>query len=360
VTVRADKDCLSFVAINNVYINSIPHTTKEFTQPLTFTADGSYIISVICFNRTFNFPIVIDTVAPLTVPQNSILISYSDGSVSLSWNAPDSSGEEYTYSIYRSTQANFDVNDVTISEHVDDVTTTSYVDEFAQPGIFYYKIVVIDKAENKSPASEAVSITIAGPNYTLVFVGVGAAAVVGIIAMSKLKSKKGKTLLEKGVKQTAAGKSNKVVSSKAQTAWDEATSSAEASTNAAKKKAEDDLVWKDISADAWTAKTNAPVKSTSASASSSATNATSATSAMSTPNKASMSASRGMSGTSADPTSRFDNEMAQAYKNAQEFADLGQESMAVQSYQMLLRLAEKKSDSEMITFIKKKMDDLYK
>ena len=50
--------------------------------------------------------------------------------------------------------------------------------------------------------------------------------------------------------------------------------------------------------------------------------------------------------------------MRDLYTNAEEFLQAGQDSMAVQSYQMLMRLAEKKNDPELIAFIQKKIDSL--
>jgi hypothetical protein len=61
-----------------------------------------------------------------------------------------------------------------------------------------------------------------------------------------------------------------------------------------------------------------------------------------------------------DPLKRMTPEMQTIYSEAQEFLDMGQDSIAVKSFEMLLRLAEKTNDAQLTEFIKLQMDQLYK
>ncbi len=54
----------------------------------------------------------------------------------------------------------------------------------------------------------------------------------------------------------------------------------------------------------------------------------------------------------------FDPEMQELYQAAQGYMESGEDSMAIKSYETLLRLAETKDDKDAIAFIKRKMDKL--
>jgi hypothetical protein len=57
--------------------------------------------------------------------------------------------------------------------------------------------------------------------------------------------------------------------------------------------------------------------------------------------------------------SQFDAEMNELHKNAIDFMDMGQESMANKSYEMLLHLAEKKNLSDVVEWVKEKQKTIF-
>jgi hypothetical protein len=60
-----------------------------------------------------------------------------------------------------------------------------------------------------------------------------------------------------------------------------------------------------------------------------------------------------------DPMRRMDDEMKELYNNAKEFLELGQTGMAQKSFEMLVRLAEKTHDTQLLEFLKKEMTEIY-
>lgn len=339
LTVQLTQRCLGLVYVNGVLNHTLPYDAASFTHTINFTQDGTYNITLNYFNRTWSKLIIVDTLAPTAIPSGSLQAVYADGVVSLIWGATTDSGVVH-YLVYRGTTADFSVEDPTVCDLVADTTALGTTDTFATAGTYYYKVVVVDAAGNRSPASDAVEVVIPLPSWLPIVAGVGITAVVGLVVITKLKNKgPKKTMAERGVAKSMLADGDVKASSKAQKSadsgfWDEPD------TPTPKN---DDLVWKDLSADAWTKSVeekNVPTPSANA--------------------VASFSASPAASPQGGDVVSRFDPEMRELYHNAQEFQDMGQESMAQQSYQMLLRLAEKKNDQAMIDFIKKKMEDLYK
>jgi hypothetical protein len=54
----------------------------------------------------------------------------------------------------------------------------------------------------------------------------------------------------------------------------------------------------------------------------------------------------------------FDSEMADLYRSGQEYLDSGQESMAIKSFETIIRLAEKKGEKDIAGFIKRKLEKM--
>jgi hypothetical protein len=324
-TFNITQNSLMNLYLNNTLLTPIPFSGYSFGYNFNITGDGKYIIRVVYFNITQEYPFYLDTVAPKGIDQSSMTSSYSNSQVSLGWKAPTGSeSEALTYHIYRGTSKDFSITDTSQATKVGTSDSVSYVDAFSAAGIYYYKIYAVDKAGNEGPVSKSVSVTVTGPNWIYYLVGVGAAALIATVVVVKVRSKGGKTLKEKGINRNFVAESD---GKSKDSMWEDNTESAP----------EEEIEWEDIGTDAYSTPTDptTPIKG------------------------AIISSAGGAGSTGGDPTSRFDAEMSELYENAQEFAEFGQESMASKSYEMLLRLAEKKGDPEMKSFIQKKMDELY-
>jgi len=53
-------------------------------------------------------------------------------------------------------------------------------------------------------------------------------------------------------------------------------------------------------------------------------------------------------------------EMRELYQNAQEFIEMGQETHAINCFELILHQAEEISNQSIIDFIKRELDNLYK
>jgi len=305
---------------------------------MNFPADGSYNVTIRYFNQSWSKIVVIDTIAPAVVDVSTVRCVYENGGINITWSP--SASDVYIYYVFRGTTENFALSD---GIRIIDVTECHYLDTDVGPGIYYYRIVAVDRALNLAEGSTSVKCEVPLPAYTpYVIAGGAAVGVIGsALGLRKRKMKK-MTLNERGIKRNLASDSTKA-GSKSDNYWD----MTEEGTEAPKK--EDNAVWKDISSDGWT--------QSMAAARQSPPSATPTNSIASSVAKTGSVAAAGAS-LGADPTARFDAEMQGIYRNAQEFAELGQDSMAIQSYSMLLRLAEKRNDAAMIAFIKGKMDQM--
>jgi hypothetical protein len=56
---------------------------------------------------------------------------------------------------------------------------------------------------------------------------------------------------------------------------------------------------------------------------------------------------------------RFDDKMKELYADAQEYLEMGQESMALSSFELITREAEKMQDDDILQFVKQQIDKIY-
>jgi len=75
--------------------------------------------------------------------------------------------------------------------------------------------------------------------------------------------------------------------------------------------------------------------------------------------KATESAPEEASLTDEDILSDLEGEMREIYKNGREFLEMGQESMAIKSFEILSTKAEKLGKENLVKFIESKIDNIY-
>ncbi|MBC7632265.1 LamG-like jellyroll fold domain-containing protein [Aeromicrobium sp.] len=98
---------------------------------------------------------VADTQAP-TTPAD-VTATAAGSTVSLAWTASTDNNAVTGYRVYRGTSADFTPAEVNL---VDEPTTTSSSLTLSPIGTTYYKVVAVDGAGNRSPASAASSVTV--------------------------------------------------------------------------------------------------------------------------------------------------------------------------------------------------------
>jgi hypothetical protein len=345
---QISSNCLMFVYLNGVKLNLIPFSGTEFTYQFANLTEGIYLIQVEFYKMWWNETLTVDMTAPNQINYNSISAKYENGKVSLTWIAPiGSESESITYYIYMSNLPDFNINLTNERIYIAETTEQSIIIDFVySPGVWYFKIVPEDFARNLGPASESVMVEVPSTQTNLIYIIIAAGAIIGaavLVVLIKKKKDSGKPL-EDRIKEKAIKSDN--AKSQIDKMWDDAGMTEGDSKPKTVQKEES--VWQDLSADAWSAKIESrPSSSTPTGQPKNV--------AVFSANSASTAFGRG----SEDPTSRFDAQMRDLYQNAQDFAEMGQDSMAVKSYDMLLRLAEKRNDVEMIDFIKKKMENLF-
>jgi hypothetical protein len=347
---QVSGNCLMYLYVNNQLKNTIAYQGNQFTYRFQDLTEGSYVLSIKYFNLTWSGTFYVDITAPLAVPTNSIKITNQNYNVTMVWNYPEESENELlTYQIFYGSKPDFNIYDYYESHYLGETSERTLSFIISTAGVYYFKIIARDQAGNWSPVSDAVKYEHkTASNNLIMFGGIGAAVAVGAgLTVMKLKRRSvGKTLEERAGGIVTEGDKKPIKGN----IWDDVEE------KTAPKKEEN--IWEDLSSDGWTK--SSKTTSNTANATPQPTNSAAPFSFKSGFNAtASSTAATGATVPMGDPTTRFDPQMKELYNNAQEFMDMGQESMAAKSYEMLLRMAEKKGDAQMIAFIKQKMGNVF-
>ena len=140
-----------WVYINDNTTQSAPMMGTSFQTTLNFLTDGTYNITVDYYNMTWTKTIFIKTTIPPLVDNSTMSATLVGNTVSISWAAPDNTGNSYIYILYRGTAPDFTItNGIKVGEF----TTLVGIDPAAlAPGTYYYKVIVEDLAGNQFPLS---------------------------------------------------------------------------------------------------------------------------------------------------------------------------------------------------------------
>ncbi len=190
------KDSIMYYTLNGTRVNDNLFVGTKLDTTLNFTTQGWYDFKVYYHTKIFAKTLYVDWTAPTKV--TGITASYESGKVKLQWNKPvtEYEGENLEYIIYRGKTPDFIVSD---GNKVGRTSQLSFEDENSQSGKWYYKIVAVDLANNESPESEPIDVTV--PISPLFFAaGIAGALILGVVGLKVMINIKnrGKTLAERG------------------------------------------------------------------------------------------------------------------------------------------------------------------
>jgi hypothetical protein len=334
-TFDLSSNCLMFLSLDGVMLNplGVPYMGTRLEYDFDIKVEGEYIISVAYYIYSWSYAFYLDFTAPNKINAASAKYTASARQVSLSWDAPEGSETEHKliYLVYRGSSPNFDAKVATESFFVGNTEEKAIVDDSVSSGKYYYKIIVKDAAGNVSEPSDAIEVEV--PLSTIVYAG-AVAGIVGaigaVVIIKKKKTVEKQTLSERGVKRIV----QKEKVGTRDDFW-------ETPSDSPIQKASNEPQWQDISHQAYSASSSP--RAYQAGSFGAAASGTIASGSMPVN----------------DPTAKMNPEMRELYKNAEEFVEMGQESMAAKSYEMILRMAEKQNDQRLIDLIKSKLEGLY-
>ena len=167
------KSSIMYYTINGTRVNDNMFVGKRLETTLNFETQGWYEFVVYYHNQPntkLSKMLYVDWTAPGKV--SNVYATYENGIVVVQWNAPelDYEGENVTYIVYRGNTPDFIISDGNI---VGKTSVLTLNDEKPQSGKWYYKVMVVDLANNESPISDAAEVTV--PLSPLIWIGIIAA-----------------------------------------------------------------------------------------------------------------------------------------------------------------------------------------
>jgi hypothetical protein len=123
------------------------HSTSSYRPALVLTYGGSSTSS--------------DSTAPSS--PSGVAVSVSGSTPTVSWSASTDDVGVTGYEVHRSTSSGFSVSE---SSRVGSVSTTSFTDGALADGTYYYRVVALDAAGNRSAASAQVSAVVSTSTQT--------------------------------------------------------------------------------------------------------------------------------------------------------------------------------------------------
>ena len=190
------KDSIMYYTLNGTRVNDNLFVGTRLETTLNFPTQGWYDFKVYYHTKTFLKTLYVDWTAPTKVTH--IHAIYSSGKVMIQWSKPvtEYEGEYLEYIIYRGKTPDFIISD---GSKVGRTAQVSFEEALSESGTWYYKVVAVDLANNESPVSDPVEVTV--PLSPLFFAaGIAGALILGLVGikvMINIKNR-GKTLSERG------------------------------------------------------------------------------------------------------------------------------------------------------------------
>ncbi len=371
---KTSSNSLMYLYINDSRQNAEPFVGTGIEEDITFASEGFWEIKVVYYTEIWSRVYYVDWTAP-TKPEN-VRFNITNKNITLSWSSVPTtqSYDVHRYQIHRSNSEDFVPHQSNMIALIDG---TEYLDSVEEEGVYYYRIVVIDRAGNLSPASDLIKVDTINPTGANLggiiitsFAIVG--GVVGIVLVMykrkhsygtfkepkapkapKVKVKKGKRgdpfamLEEKGSKADTlrSDPNNPVVSNGVM-----GTTAAAASRNALYTKSTATV----HTDDGWGTKSNVdegwgtPITPINASQSTK-------------PELAPLKVPEGAEVIDGIPSSyKWSDEMKELYKDAKDFLELENKQSAIESLEILVRKAEPRNDEHTRAWAKAEIERIYR
>ena len=185
------SDSLMYLYVNRTKLNTEPYVGTELEENITFNSEGFWEIKVIYYTETWTRVYYIDWTAP-DQPKN-VRFSLDNKNITLSWDAVPltQTFDIHKYQIHRSQTIDFIPHP---SNLIATIEGTEFTDSVEEDGTYYYRIVVVDRAGNLSPASDLITVDTINPSGTNLGTIIGISlAIVGsavgfVIIMNKRKN----------------------------------------------------------------------------------------------------------------------------------------------------------------------------